>query len=146
VFRWAAVSVTLVLLAAVVSVSLVVDHSTRAQLRQTDDVLSRLELRTHQVLARIAVTEVDVTVARGQRSAAQAALGQANQELATTSARLSTARYVAGFETAQVQALSACLDGVQRALNALSVGDSADAVKSLTAVQTTCATAASNSG
>lgn len=119
------------------------DLATRGSIGRTDASLSAVHDRTRLVLADLATTDRELLVARTQQSGLLAALHQIDAELTSTDDRLSTTRYILGQETARVDQLNACLNGVVEALNQLSVNDTNGAVASLTSVQPTCGKAQS---
>jgi hypothetical protein len=105
-------------------------------------------------------TQQQMALARAQLASARGAVGLADAQVAQTAAALTddrTALAEAQTALARTEAnvradgttiigLRTCLEGVERALNALSVGDARSAIAALDAVSTSCQGALSDDG
>jgi chromosome segregation ATPase len=144
--RWAALVASVALLGAAIG-SLLTDAS------QAND---RYDHARHQLAQTRAATDVvshDLKVARIDLYLVTEQVGSDNTALAQDTAQLQGAKSALSaaqahvFEQASlINSLHSCLGGVEQALNALAVGDQANAAAALTWVATPCSNAVNASG
>lgn len=144
--RWVTLGTAVVVVAILAWALTAYDLGTRSELRSGDARLALLRHETAVVQGRLAAVRLQLTVAHGRQTAAHQALGTAEAELSATDTRLSTASWVAGLETGEVESLGTCLAGVEESLNQLSIGDTTGALQSLATVHTACTTAEQSGG
>lgn len=96
--------------------------------------------RDHLRLVRADVASVQAGLHEvdGQVDLDSATLSRDTTQLQGLETALADSRRQVSSQTSTISALQVCLDGVQRALNALSVGDQAHAITAFDAVASSC--------
>ena len=89
-------------------------------------------------LADLRATEAHLTAVTARRDKVAATLGLESALLRGTEADLSGEQSTIASQGADISELSSCLDGVQEALNAISLGDDTRGIASLEAVAPAC--------
>lgn len=103
--------------------------------------------RRHRlVLSELAGVRTDLDAVNGHVGLDVTTLSQDTTQLQGVKTALTNARANVSNQTSAVGDLQVCLAGVERALNALSVGDQAHAISALDAVATSCTDAVAANG
>lgn len=113
---------------------------------QAHNALGVTNHRTSAVSARLAGLRRDLTVLTTQVGNDSTALNQDDSELTGAQSALSSAQAHVSQQATLIGSLQICLGGVERALNALSVGRQSRAITALDAVSKSCSTASGSSG
>jgi hypothetical protein len=113
--------------------------------RQANTQTDQVHVTMAQVNRRTAIALRQLATVRGQLAdhddvvtAASFIISTDTIELQTIAAALATARADAATQAADITNLATCQNGVQQALNALSVGDQSHALGALSTVSTAC--------
>jgi hypothetical protein len=113
--------------------------------RQANTQTDQAHATTAQVNHRTAIALRELATVRGQLAVHEDAVTAASFtistdtiELQTVASALATARADAATQAADITNLATCQNGVQQALNALSVGDQIHALAALSTVTTAC--------
>ena len=101
---------------------------------------------TSTVSAQLATLRRDLGLLTAQVGSDTTALNQDASQLQGALGDLAAAQAHVSQQSSQIASLSTCLGGVERALNALSVGKKARAIAALQSVSASCSSAASASG
>ena len=94
----------------------------------------------------LAAVRHDLAVVDGQIAVGSTALAGDASKLAGARAALANAQVAVSRQSSAIADLHVCLGGVERALNALSLGDQHQAVDALIVVSATCARAVADNG
>lgn len=116
------------------------------QFDQTHRLLDTTRLRIAGVVHDLAVVRHDLAVVDGQVAVDSTTLANDTTKLDGASTALASAQASVSHQTSSTVNIHTCLGGVQRALNALALGDPNRAVGALTAVAGSCQSAVSVSG
>jgi len=125
-----------------------VDDQVRAhhQFEQAHTALGVTNHRTSTVSAYLAGLRRDLAVLTVQVGNDSTALNQDASELTGAQAALAAAQAHVSQQKTLIGSLQNCLGGVERALNALSVGKQSRAVAALESVSQSCSTASTSGG
>ena len=134
---WAAITIGLVAVIGLTGWGLRAraEHATAARALAAE----RAEVR--RTLVAISTTESHLATVSAQRARATATLDLETGLLGTAESDLARDASTLSSQGVDISELSACLNGVQQAMNAVSVGDDADAVTALEAAAPSCAAA-----
>ena len=102
--------------------------------------------RTNTAAAQLATLRRDLGLLTAQVGSDTTALNQDASQLQGALGALAAAQAHVSQQSSQIASLSTCLGGVERALNALSVGKKGRAIAALQSVSAACSSAASSSG
>jgi hypothetical protein len=135
--RWQPVLVYVLgpLILVTATVAGIVDH---ARLQRTDTSLAAVRTELHRTLTTVSATKARLATVTGQAGAAGTALAAASNQLTTVQAELASAETGVRLDGVSISELDACLSGVDRALNEISLGDQSGAAGSLRQVASTC--------
>ncbi len=111
---------------------------------QTSLGVTRQQTRT--VSTELAGLGRELNVLTAQAGNASTALNQYGSQLTGARAALAAAQAHVTQQATHITSLQTCLGGIERALNALSVGDRSSAIADLQTVSTSCSAAAGSSG
>ena len=114
-----------------------------------DQARSSLGVTRHQtstVSSELADLRRDLALVTAQVGSDTTALNQDGSQLKGAQAALAAAQAHVSEQSSQITSLQTCLGGVERALNALSVGRKARALAALQAVSSSCSSATASSG
>ena len=141
--RWLTGAV--VFLVAVAAIGVMAGNEVQANTRfdQARRSLESVDARTSAVDSRLAAARADLATLDGQVSADSAVLAADTTTLDGALVALAESRQDVTSQSAVIGSLQACLGGVEKALNALSLADQKDAVAALQAVATACTVAVS---
>jgi small-conductance mechanosensitive channel len=141
------VGVTASVLFAAMLGSLAADQvAARQHFDRTHAALDVTQRRTHTVAAHLAELSRDLSLLRTQVGSDSTALTQDSAQLLGAQTSLSAAQAHVTRQASLITSLQTCLVGVERALNALAVGDQPDAIAALNAVSASCTAAEAASG
>ncbi len=144
--RWVVGLVVGALLAAALGY-LVDDHVVaRDQLDQARSALGITQHRTKATSAELANLRRNLDLLTRQVGSDTTALNQDGSQLKGAQAALATAEANVSQQDVRITSLRTCLAGVERALNALSIGKRPRAIAALESVATSCSGAAAPSG
>jgi hypothetical protein len=144
--RWTAGLVVGALVAA--ALGYLIDDEVQAH-HQFDRAQTSLGVTRHQtsnVSAQLATLHRNLGLLTAQVGNDATALSQDASQLKGAQAALAAARAHVSQQSSQIASLTTCLGGVERALNALSVGRKARAIAALESVSASCSNAAASSG
>ena len=116
------------------------------QFDQTHRILDATRWRLALAAHDLAAVRHDLVVVNGQVAVDSTTLANDTTKLDGASTALANAQVNVSHQTSSTANLHTCLGGVQRALNALALGDPNRAVGALTAVAGSCQSAVSVSG
>jgi len=116
------------------------------QFDQTHRLLETTRLRIAVVAHDLAVVRHDLEIVNGQVAVDSTTLANDTTKLDGARTALADAQATVLQQTSSTVRLHTCLGGVQRALNALALGDPNRAVSALTAVAGSCQSAVSAGG
>ncbi len=116
----------------------------RFERAQTSLGVTRHQTRT--VSAQLAALRRDLDLLTAQVGSDTTALNQDASQLQGALGALAAAQAHVSQQSSQIASLTTCLGGVERALNALSVGKKVRAIAALQSVSAACSSAASSSG
>ena len=137
--RWLAVAYAVVSLLLVTAVTVgIVSHAT---LRRTNNSLAEVRAELHQTLERLAATRTTLATVTGESNAAGLTLTAETRQLSSAQAALAHTQATIFAQGVNISELNLCLAGVEKALNAIAVGDQTLAVNSLQNVASNCADA-----
>jgi septal ring factor EnvC (AmiA/AmiB activator) len=144
--RWIAGLAVAALLAA--ALGYLVDDQVRAhdQLDRARSSLGVTQHRTKTTSAELADLRRDLDLLAKQVGSDATALNQDGSQLKGAQAALAAAQANVSQQDTRITSLRTCLGGVERALNALSVGKQGRAVAALESVAASCSSAAAFSG
>ena len=101
---------------------------------------------TSTVAAQLATLRRDLALLTAQVGSDTTALAQDASQLQGAQAALAAAQAHVSQQSSLITSLTTCLGGVERALNALSVGKKGRAIAAIQSVSASCSSAASSSG
>ena len=116
------------------------------QFAQADQSLHSTDGRLAVAKEQLAALRRDLTFVGVQIGASNAALSTDGTLLQTIQGALAQAQQDVSTKSAYITNLKACKSGIEQSLNALSVGDEANALKSLNAVTVPCQNVAASNG
>lgn len=116
----------------------------RFERAQTSLGVTRHQTRT--VSAQLAALRRDLDLLTAQVGSDTTALNQDASQLQGALGALAAAQAHVSQQSSQIASLTTCLGGVERTLNALSVGKKVRAIAALQSVSAACSSAASSSG
>jgi hypothetical protein len=126
---------------------LIADHvQQRAQFDQAQTSLAVTREVTGIVAVELAVLRRDVHLLTMQVGNDSTALSQDASQLEGAESALTDAQTHSSQQTSLISSLRTCLGGVEKTLNALSVGQQPQAIAALSAVGPSCSAAAASSG
>jgi hypothetical protein len=137
--RWlaAAYAVAGLLLVTAVAVGIV----SQATLRRTNNSLAAVRAELHQTSEGLTTARAGLATVTGESNAAGLTLLAEAHQLSSTQAALAHTQATISAQGVNIWELNLCLAGVEKALNAIAVGDQALAVNSLQNVASNCAAA-----
>ncbi len=144
--RMALVALAMVTAAALIWALTASVVQARAELRRTHRSLAEVRIQTRHVLHQITVTTTQIGRVQSTVANLQTTLDGDDATLAKEGQQLSQDQGTLTSQGVSITALGTCLNGVQGAVNALSVGDQGSAVAALDQVNAACATAEGSLG
>ncbi len=125
-----------------------IDDQVRAhdQFEQAQTSLGETRHQTDTVSAQLTELRRNLGLLTTQVGNESTALSQDASQLKAAQAALATDEAHVSQQASQITSLHTCLGGVERALNALSVGKQSRAITALNSVSSTCSAAAASSG
>jgi hypothetical protein len=139
--RWIAVSMALVLLLGAVGYFTANEVQANTQFDQAHRSLDVTQHNLDSVLAELAAARRNLAVEKSGVVADSAALAKDTSELHGVQKALLNAQANVTHQGSTIGELSACLGGVEQALNALAVADQSGAIAALNSVSTSCSQA-----
>ena len=118
----------------------------RDQYDQAQSALGVTREQTSTVSADLATLHRNLDLLTAQVGSDTTALNQDASQLKGAQAALAAAQAHVSQQSSQIASLKTCLGGVERALNALSVGRKVRALAALQSVSASCSSAAASSG
>jgi hypothetical protein len=108
------------------------------RLQRTNASITAMRTEWHRTLTEVSTARAHLNQATSESDAAGTALAAASDQLTAVGAQLASAQAGVRVDGVNISELDACLSGVDRALNEVSLGDQADAAASLRQVSTSC--------
>ena len=133
----AAYAVAALLLVTAVTVGIV----SQATLRRTNNSLAAVRAELHRTSEALASSRARLAIVTGESNAAGLTLLAESHQLSSTQAALAHTQATISAQGVNISELNLCLAGVEKALNAIAVGDQTLAVNSLQNVASNCAAA-----
>lgn len=144
--RWVLGITAGVLFAAALGVLVADQVQAHDQYGRARGALGVTRQRTHTVSEQLAAVRRDLSVLQTQVGSDNTALTQDASQLLGAQTSLAAAQSHVSQQASLISSLQACLPGVEQALNALAVGNQADAIAALNSVSVSCAAAEASSG
>jgi hypothetical protein len=144
--RWVVGITAGLLLAAALSWAIADQVSARQHFDRTHSALAVTQHQVHIVDAHLAELSRDVSILKTEVGSDTTALNQDSAQLLGAQTSLSAAQAHVTQQASLITSLQTCLTGVERALNALAVGDQPGGIAALNAVSTSCAAAEAAGG
>ncbi len=139
--RWVLGILAFVVLAAAVGIATGNEVQANTRFDRAHRTLDGVRSRTVAVDRDLVTARADLTTLDGQVTQDSAVLATDTSRLDTALVALTESREDDANQTTAITNLQTCLGGVEKALNALSVGDQPSAVAALEAVATPCSSA-----
>jgi hypothetical protein len=144
--RWVSALILGALFAAALGYLVTDQVRANDQFQHASAALGVTEYQTNTVSAQLAELQSDLAVLSTQVGNDSTALNQDASEVTGAESALAAAQAHVSQQATLIGTLQSCLGGVERALNALSVGKQSRAIAAVEAVSKSCATASSSSG